>query len=214
MRQNSILFKSKGVALEGVIAAPQGLSAALPGVVLCHPHPLFGGDMNNGLVLAVSQGLVGEGFVTLRFNFRGVGNSEGSFTKGEEEQEDVHAALELLRQWPGVKRQRVGLAGYSFGASMVLAGLSRFKGARALALIAPPLAALDHPSIGKDKRPKLFLVGEKDGLVPYTSLKEKTDSFQPSAELRAVPGADHSWRGFEAEAVEHVTGFFAGNLQR
>ena len=212
MRQSSISFKSKGVALEGVIAAPHGLSGALPGVVVCHPHPLFGGDMNNGVVLAVSQGLVGEGFVALRFNFRGVGSSEGSFTKGEEEPEDVGAALELLRQWPGVNRQRVGLAGYSFGASMVLSRLSRYKGAKALALISPPLTALDHQSISKDKRPKFFLVGERDALVPYGSLREKTDSFHQSVELRAVPGADHSWRGYEVEAAERVSRFFAGTL--
>ena len=214
MRQTAIGFKSKGLTLEGLVAAPEGLSGAFPGVVVCHPHPLFGGNMDNGLVLAVCQSLVEEGFVALRFNFRGVGGSEGSFAKGEKEQEDVRAALDMLRQWPGVNRGRLGLAGYSFGASMVLTGLSRYKTARAFAMISPPLTALEPKSIGSDKRPKLFIVGDRDALVPHPSLREKVGLLNGSVDLRMVEGADHSWRGYEAEAACQVTLFFATTLRR
>ena len=212
MRQSSVVFESKDAMLEGVIASPEGASGPFPGVVVCHPHPLFGGTMDNNVVMAMCQALVEEGFATLRFNFRGVGRSEGSFTEGEKEREDVRAALGLLREWPGVNKKRIGLAGYSFGASMVLTGLSRYKAAKAFVLVSPPLGSLDNLDVGKDKRAKLFILGERDRLVPYPSLKEKIDSFNSTAELHLVPGADHSWRNYEREAAEQTASFFVGTL--
>ena len=214
MRQSGIDFKSRGVILEGVAASPVGLPEGFPGVVVCHPHPLFGGDMDNGLVVTVCRALVEEGFVTLRFNFRGVGKSGGTFTKGEEEQADVEAALGVLRAWPGVNRARLGLAGYSFGASVILTGISRYKAAKAFALISPTLTALDHDGLSGDKRPKVFIVGDRDRLVPYLSLKEKVGSLKTPAGLQMVPGADHSWRGYEREAAEGATRFFTDVLRR
>ena len=139
MRESGIDFKSKSLTLEGVIASPNGLSGALPGVVVCHPHPLFGGDMNNDLVLAVCKSLVQEGFVTLRFNFRGVGTSDGAFSKGDKEREDVAAALNMLRAWPAVDNARLALVGYSFGAAMILKGSVATK-------LPGPLPSYRHPS--------------------------------------------------------------------
>ena len=214
VRQSAVGFKSKGVTLEGVIASPQGLSGAFPGVVVCHPHPLFGGNMDNELVVAVCRALVEEGFAALRFNFRGVGGSEGSFTKGTDEREDVAAALRLLRQWPGVDRKRLGLAGYSFGASMVAAGLERYKAASAFTFISPPLTSLDRQEIGRNLRPKLFIVGDRDRLVPCSSLKQRVESLNGTVELYEVEGADHSWRGYEGAVAERVTQFFVDNLRR
>ena len=214
MRQSAILFKSEKLGLEGVMASPSGLQGGCPGVVVCHPHPLFGGNMDNAVVMALCSALAEEGFFALRFNFRGVGESEGEFTKGEGEQQDVLAALGLMRGWPGVKKGSVGLAGYSFGASMVLSDLSRYKGAKSFLLVSPPLASLNNKDIAKDQRPKQFIVGDKDRLVPYPALKEKIDSLDGPADLLCVPGADHSWLGREAEVARRAVDFFAETLQR
>ena len=239
MRQTAVAFKSKGLTLEGVIAFPQGLTGPFPGAVVCHPHPLFGGNMDNGLVQEVCSALVREGFGTFRFNFRGVGNSEGAFTKGEKEPEDVNAALSLLRirlraaftkgekepedvnaalslmrNWPDIDKRRFGLVGYSFGASMVLNSISKYKAAKALALISPPLTSLDHPKIESDKRPKLFIVGDRDRLVPHSALKAKVESLPTPVDLSIVPGADHSWRNYEAEAAHLTVRFLVGALRR
>ena len=213
MRQSAVAFKSNGLTLEGVMASPEGLSGALPGVVLCHPHPIFGGNMNNGLVLAVSRALVEEGFMAFRFNFRSVGESEGSFSKGDTEWEDICAALALLRRWPNIKRSRLGLAGYSFGASVILNSLSKFKAAKAFALISPPLNSLEHSGIGMDKRSKLFICGDKDRLVAHDSLEERVNSFRRPAGLRVVQGADHSWHGYELEAANQATQFFVSTIR-
>jgi len=95
---------------------------------------------------------------------------------------------------------------------MVLAGVSSYKAARAFVLISPPLSALDHARVDRDKKPKLIIVGERDRLVPYSSLKERVDSLHKSADLWTVPGADHSWRGYEAEAAQQTARFFADRL--
>ena len=212
MRQSAIAFKSKGLMLEGVLAGPHGAVGSLPGVVVCHPHPLFGGNMDNAVVLGLCQSLVREGFMTFRFNFRGVGKSEGEFTKGEKEQEDVKAALGLLRGWPGVNRRKVGLAGYSFGAAMVLTGISGYKGAGALMLVSPPPSAFDAPKLGKDGRPKLLITGDRDRLASYESIAGKARTLGGDVQVSLVPGADHSWRGHEAEAGDLAAKFFAGAL--
>ena len=78
------------------------------------------------MVLAVSYALVEQGFTTLRFNFRGVGNSQGEHSKGELEHQEAIAALEFLKAWPGVNSERLGLAGYSFGNGVIL-GVPNYK---------------------------------------------------------------------------------------
>ena len=108
MRQSAVSFKVKGLTFEGVLAQPDDAGTAMPGVVICHPHPLHGGSMDNNVVLSVSFTLAQQGFVALRFNFRGVGNSEGEHSKGELEQQEALAALKLLKAWPGVDQRRIG----------------------------------------------------------------------------------------------------------
>ena len=213
MRQSSVVFRSKGAMLEGVVASPQDTQGRLPGVVVCHPHPLFGGNMDNSVVIAICRALIDEDFVTLRFNFRGVGSSEGSFADGDLEREDVRAAMELVKEWPGVDRGKIGLAGYSFGASMVLAGHTTYKNAKALVFISPPIKALESLSGTKDKRPKLFVSGDRDRLVPWEALKERVDSDGAYSKLALVPGADHSWRGHEEDLAGHVVDFLAEALR-
>ena len=156
MRQSAVSFKVKGLSFEGVIAQPDGDDGPLPGVVICHPHPLFGGNMDNNVVLSVSFALAERGFVCLRFNFRGVGNSEGEHSKGELEQQEVLAALELLKAWPGVDGKKLGLAGYSFGSSVILGSPDLHKKAKAFALISPPLTRpTGHRAKGKISSPHL-----------------------------------------------------------
>ena len=90
MRQSAVSFKAKGLNFEGVVAQPEGAMGPMAAVVFCHPHPLFGGNMDNSVVLALANSLVDKGFATLRFNFRGVGNSEGEHSKGELEYVSRH----------------------------------------------------------------------------------------------------------------------------
>ena len=153
MRQTAIGFRSQGLSLEGVLTSPQGIEGELPTLVVCHPHPVLGGDMENAVVTAICRAADIRGLATLRFNFRGVGDSEGEFSNGKGEQRDLEAALRVARRWPGLDGKRVAVAGYSFGASVVLGGLRRCGAARCLAFVAPPIAAVKDSRIASDSGP-------------------------------------------------------------
>ena len=115
MSKRRVSFQSGSFSLEGVLSVPVGPDPA-PAVLVCHPHPLYGGSMSNNVVNAVFDTLVEARFAALKFNFRGVGESQGSFTHGLGEGQDVVAALHLLHSLPEVDSLRIGLIGYSAGA--------------------------------------------------------------------------------------------------
>ena len=209
MRQTAVSFKSKGLTLEGVLSLPQGRTGPFPAAVLCHPHPLFGGTMDNAVITTVAGALDGAGIATLRFNFRGVPPSEGKSDDGKGEQQDIRAALDILKRWPGIDGKRLALVGYSFAAQVILRGLERYGAARALALISPPLSAFDDSPIARSSTAKLFLIGSGDRLIGPKRLRERAAALPPPTEFREIPEADHSWRGHEPEAAQHVAEFMA-----
>ena len=212
MREKAMAITSGDLKLEAVVGSPDSSDRPLPGVVICHPHPLGGGNMNNNLVLALYQALVESSCVALRFNFRGVGNSQGDHSEGKKEPEDAAASLNALKQQEGVDRNRLGMAGYSFGTGVILGSLARYTDVRAFALFSPPIRYLDSPGIEGDARPKLFVCGDRDFAITADSLEEKLKGFGPVAESRIVSGADHFWAGREAEAAQHAVQFFARTL--
>ena len=154
-----------------------------------------------------------QGFATLRFNFRGVGNSEGEHTKGELEYQEVLGALDFMRAWKGVDGGRLGLAGYSFGTSVILGNAAVQKRPKVFALISPPLRALESTPLKKDKRPKLIISGDQDKLVQSEQLQPLLESFSHPPALEVVEGADHVWGGKESQVVRQVSRFFVENLK-
>ncbi len=213
MRQSAVSFKAKGLNFEGIVAVPDDVSHPVPGVVICHPHPLFGGNMDNNVVIAVSFSLVEQGLATIRFNFRGVGNSEGEHTKGEQEHQEILGAFELLKAWPGVEGRQLGLAGYSFGTSVILGNAAVQKKARAIALISPPIRAFPESPLKKAKTPTLIISGDQDKLVQSEELQPNLEAFARRPALKIVEGADHFWGGRERQLIRPVTDFFAEHLK-
>ena len=126
MRQSAVSFTAKGMNLEGIIALPDG-DGPFPGVVMCHPHPLHGGNMDNNVVVAVTFGLADAGIASLRFNFRGVGNSQGEHAQGEKEHEETLVAMDFLGALPDVDDDRIGLGGYSFSTRVICAHKQLYK---------------------------------------------------------------------------------------
>ena len=152
-------------------------------------------------------------FATLRFNFRGVGRSEGAFTNGSEEKEDIRAAINVLKNWPGINRKRLGLVGYSFGASVILGGLPKLKDVSTIAFVAPPVSAIKGSSIIQDKRHKLILAGEKDKIAPPEQLKKALADFSTiPLEFLSLPKADHSLTGHQEKAAGLVVDFISKYL--
>ena len=218
MRQSAVTFKTKGLSFEGVVATPEDAdgqtpNGKFPGVVICHPHPLFGGNMDNNVVLAVAFELVEQGFAVLRFNFRGVGNSEGEHTKGEKEFEEALGALDFMRAWQQVDGNRVGILGYSFGTGVILGSPSLQKRPKAFAFVSPSIERLKSTSLQKDKRPKFIITGNRDKLAGAEGLQAVLDSFVQPPELHVIDGADHFWMGMESQVVGPVSQFFLKNLK-
>jgi alpha/beta superfamily hydrolase len=182
----AVRVPSGSLTLEGVLHLPARVPA--PGVVVCHPHPLYGGDMDHGVVAGLCRALA-DGLVALRFNFRGVGASEGAYDGGRGERDDAIAALEYLRARPEVDPARLGLAGYSFGA-MVASGAAAAAGVKALVLVSPPVGGSGltiPPGV-----PALVVVGDADQLAPLAALRTAVAG-QELTRLEIVAGADHFW---------------------
>ncbi len=201
-----VTFRCGDLLLEGALHLPGATSA--PGVVVCHPHPQYGGDMENNVVLGACRALAGRGIAALRFNFRGAGRSEGTFDDGRGEREDVRAALAHLSELSEVDAKRIGLIGYSFGA-MVAAEVAGGH-LRGLALVSPPVAFGD---LRVDWNcPALVLGGDQDSIAPPDRLEVVAG--RPGVELRVIPGADHFWWGFEDQLGEALAEFFERQFQR
>ena len=207
MIRSAVGFSSGDLQLEGIISLPEGTPGPYPAILTCHPHPKLGGSMDHPIVAAICDLAAQQGFASLRFNFRGVGGSGGSFGAGAGEQEDLRAALGVLTAWPGIDRKRTILAGYSFGAGVILGGLREYKASRGLALIAPPISAMRTSRVRKDKRPKLFVVGERDRLVESVALQRELDDVRQPVRFCEIQGADHSLVGQEQQVADQVLAF-------
>ena len=212
MRQSAVSFTTEGLNFEGVIAQPDAQGGPWPGVVICHPHPLHGGSMENNVVLALAMGLVEEGFVTMRFNFRGVGRSEGEHTKGEKESQEILGALDLIKAWPDV-RGKIGLAGYSFGSGVILNHQELYKEIDALALVSPSLRAVADSPLKQNKIPALIVAGDRDRLVDSGELKNELKTFSQPPESQIFEGVDHFWYGQEGRLAPEVARFFTEQLK-
>src|SRR3972149_4351077 len=160
-----ITFTSDGLALEGILHLPA--SSPSPGVAVCHPHPLYGGDMHNNVVVALCRAAAARGIAALRFNFRGVGGSQGSFADGVGERADAAAAPARLPELLEVDDGRVGIVGYSFGAAVAL--LAAGEGLRAVVAVSTPTIARGLSGIAV-RCPALLVGGEDDQGAPASRL--------------------------------------------
>ena len=202
-----ITFTSDGLALEGILHLPG--SSPSPAVAVCHPHPLYGGDMHNNVVVALCRAAAARGIAALRFNFRGVGSSQGSFADGVGERADAAAALAHLPQMLEVDDGRVGIVGYSFGAAVAL--LAAGEGLRAVVAVSTPTIARGLSEIAI-RCPALLVVGEQDQVAPPSRLASLGQAVGPQAELVVAPGADHFWWGAEDRLAAIVSDFLVRTL--
>jgi hypothetical protein len=196
--ERSVTIESDGLRLEGALREGKGEFAAL----VLHPHPQYGGDMHNHVVMAVCAALAALGASTLRFNFRGAGRSEGSYDSGRGESSDARAAAAFLREHSPAAA--LLLVGYSFGA-MIAAMVADQVKPDALVLVSPAVAMMALPRFDPSMR-TLVVAGDRDQVAPVSSIRALE---APNRTIVVAQGVDHGWwPGIDA-LVDAITAFVA-----
>jgi alpha/beta superfamily hydrolase len=205
MGEELIFFMAGAVKIEGLLQALPGDK----GVVISHPHPLYGGSMHNNVVESLVQAYQQAGYTTLRFNFRGVGSSQGEYDNGQGEQEDVKAALHYLAEQG---KNVVDLAGYSFGAWVN--ALTRPDGdiVRQMVMVSPPVAFLDFGSAKPLPQLRLVIAGSRDEIAPPELIKTILPNWNSSARLEIIAGADHFYGGHTGKFESILADYFVSEV--
>jgi alpha/beta superfamily hydrolase len=198
MKERQVTFASGDLKLEGLLAIPEDSRPARAGVV-CHPHPLYGGSMYNNVVDAVLEAMWKLGWATLRFNFRGVGQSEGEHGGGAGEADDATAAVKFLGEQTGLTVSNLVLAGYSFGAMAATAAAPNIADLGALTLVALPLRMANPAALNNFAGRIILLTGDQDTYCPAAQLKALHQDLGTRAQIAIIEGADHFFGGFEEE---------------
>ena len=198
--EEKIIFISEKYEIEGLLDKNNEKDAADKGVVITHPHPLYGGNMYNYVVESIMRAYRQNGYVTLRFNFRGVGTSQGSFDNGTGEQKDVLGALSYLFS-AGIKK--IDLAGYSFGAWVNAQTNIKDAPVENMVMVSPPVGFADFNSIDSLKQLKLVITGSKDDIAPADTIKTMLSTWNPKADFEIINGADHFYAGY-TENLESI----------
>lgn len=194
--------------LECMVAVPRGALRGL--AVACHPHPLYGGAMSNKVVYTLASAALTQGFVSARFNFRGVGQSQGAHDAARGEVDDCLAVIDWLRtQQPG---QPLLLAGFSFGAFVSLQAAARAHAA-GLVTIAPPFGRYfdDAPQPLHPGCPWLVVHSRDDDTVSYEETAAILDTYDPPPRRITVDGAGHFFHGRLEDVREAMLAFLADN---
>jgi len=211
VKELNLSFPCGQLMLEGCLTLPDA-PRPTASVVLCHAHPLYGGSMDSNVLDAVTRALTSLSIATFKFNFRGVGNSEGSFGGGIEEQHDLEAALEYVASRAEIDPKRMGATGYSFGAMVALPVARRDARIKALVLISPAVPAPDLAELEAWGHPSLVICGELDDFVPAAQLGRLPGRVSGKPSVETIAGADHFWWGRESSMAEAAAAFFARTL--
>ena len=172
--------------------------------VVAHPHPLYGGTMDNAVVRVASSELVRHGAAALRFNFRGVGHSEGSHDQGRGEVDDLETAERRLQElFPELP---LWLVGYSFGAVMVLHRLAAGSRATGALLLAPPLSRYDFSTLRTGDTPLALVVGDQDDIAPAAAVAAEAGSWPAVRRIETLPVAHDLGTATSAAALEAAVG--------
>jgi alpha/beta superfamily hydrolase len=197
---------SRGVGQDGLLEAGRadGLRAA---VVLGHPHPQYGGTMHTKAVYQAAKALARIGCAVLRFNFRGVGASDGAFDEGRGEHDDFRAALDFMAgRYAG---RPLWAGGMSFGAWVGLETGAADPRVSALIGIAMPIRRYDWAAVRDSPKAKFFIHGDRDEISPLEEVRELYARAAEPKELVVIDAADHLFDGKTSEvgdAIEDLLG--------
>jgi alpha/beta superfamily hydrolase len=203
--------KIEKLLIPGTVGTLEALLESDPGAipplvtVVCHPHPVYGGTMHNKVVFHAAKAAVALGLPVLRFNFRGVGKSDGEFSDGVGERNDAVSALDYLKtRFPNTP---VCVMGFSFGAWVGLSvGAADFEVA-ALVGLGLPVASENFDFLREVRKPKLVVQGTRDIYGPREQVEELFNSLRKPKQLHWVEGVDHFFTGRLDEVQSAIRAF-------
>lgn len=195
-------------SLEALLDTPEGAPRAA--AVFAHPLPTQGGTMHTKTVYQAAKALARIGVVTLRFNFRGVGRSAGTFDAGPGEMDDYRAGFDFIeKRYPGLP---LWAAGFSFGSWIALTVGADDPRVRLMLGIAPPVDRYDFANVKQSDKPKFIIHGEEDELISIKEVRRFYSELREPKELVVIEAADHLFDGKTSEvgeAVEDLLGDFS-----
>lgn len=196
--EKPVTFDCDGLTLSGLLHRAENDRA----VLVTHPHPLYGGNMYNSVVEAIVRAYQKKGWSTLRFDFRGTGKSQGTYSDGEKEPSDIEAAISFLTQ-TGINR--IDLAGYSFGAWICALGAGRYRPVERIRMVSPPAAFIKFDGIGTIPALDLVITGSEDEFAPPELIKKMMPGWNSGARFHIIDDADHFYFGFERELEKIIS---------
>jgi len=205
MAEETVFFMSGTLQIQGLLETKPGDK----GVVITHPHPIYGGSMHNNVVESLVHAYQQAGYATLRFNFRGVGSSQGKYDDGQGEQEDVKAALHYLAEQGN---NVVDLAGYSFGAWVNALARPKRNTVQRMVMVSPPVAFLNFGPPQSIPQLRLVVAGSRDEIAPPELIKTLLSNWSSSARLEIIEGADHFYGAYTEKLESILTEYLAGEL--
>lgn len=209
-----VTFNGPDGRIEGRYHASTNKSA--PAALILHPHPLYGGTMNNKVVYSLYESFKRNNFSVLRINFRGVGRSQGKFDNGVGELTDAATALDWLQsQNPDISS--FWISGFSFGAWIAMQLMMRRPEIQAFAVASPPVNKYDFSFLSPCPAHGIIVQGDKDSIVSEQAVAEFVDKISKQKntdiEYNTVYGADHFFREKTEELIEIVSGYISERVQ-
>lgn len=200
MTEKSVIFESGTLKLEGLLDRVEGDA----GVVITHPHPQYGGTMHNDVVESLVKAYGKAGYTTLRFNFRGMGRSEGHYGEGVGEQVDVLGAVAYLKN---LGLSAIDLAGYSFGAWVNARAIGDLNDVHRMIMVSPPVNSMDFSFLKFSPKIQLIITGSRDDIAPPDMIRKMLPGWNKDSDLHIIQGADHFYRD-ETDEIEGIVADF------
>lgn len=186
--RGDLLLRGPAGALECAVDVPEPGEERPATMVICHPHPQHGGTMRNKVVTIMERSMRELGLHTVRFNFRGVGASEGSFDDGYGETDDLFAVTEWVRK--ARPDDELWLGGFSFGAYVSVRAAQNLRLGQLIS-IAPPVDRYEFASLSRPECPWLVVQGDEDDVVSIDAVQEWAESLEPAPDLVIMQQAGH-----------------------
>ncbi len=200
-----IQVADSSINLETELFLPENAKSELA-VILTHPHPQFGGSMWNNVTNSLFSTFSKENFPVLRFNFRGIGRSTGSYGRDKGEQEDVRACLSYLVKDEGFNK--IVIIGYSYGAAIGCSIVNESENIIGYVAIAFPFDLFKKfKELAQSTKPKLFIQGDRDDIASYYAFPDHFEDLNPPKEKKIIANCDHFYIGYESTASKCALDF-------